>query len=210
MACAGAGEAHVNTPPPSLAKAPTVAAVNATVEEGACTTGATGALTVDAAPVPTAFDAATVSEYNAIDTGNVDAGNVNDDAPEPAAEVTAILPDAGTYWPGTLLSGTTCRVVITYPVTTEPPSSAGADHDTGTAPVPSGCADTPTGTSGTRATDGVPTPAPAAETPTPFTAVNDTSYAVPFDKPPTIADTAPAAAVTWTALPPAEGVADSR
>jgi hypothetical protein len=74
-----------------------------------------------------------------------------------------------------------------YPVIVDPPSSAGACHDTTTLPSPSGVAVKLSGTDAVYATLGVPTPVEAADKPTEFTATNNTVYEVPSVNPDTVA-----------------------
>ena len=72
--------------------------------------------------------------------------------------------------------------VTTYPVTTEPPFTAGGVHDTVTCPFPR-TTPTPDGAPGTVA--GVTTPDDTDTSPDPTSLVADTLnvYAVPFESP---------------------------
>jgi hypothetical protein len=148
-----------------------VAADSTTVCDVTAVTGATGLAVPVAGPVPAALAAATVTAYIAAAGVKSPADRLTLAAEARADADCGLDPGAGTQ-PSPLAAGTTCCQVIVKPLTASPPSSAGAAHDTVTAPVPSGLAVTCPGPAGGCAVCGVPDPVAAAEVPTAFDAVN--------------------------------------
>lgn len=128
-----------------------------------------------AAPVPALFMAATVNVYA-----------VPLDNPATVAEVTE--PTSCTPPPG--------DITIRYPVITDPPSEAGAVHETVAEPF-SADAVTETGTPGTvRGVTGADA-ALAPPVPAAFLAATVNVYTVPFDNPETVVDVPVPSDNTW-------------
>jgi hypothetical protein len=131
----------------------------------------TAAEAADAADVPTALVAVTVNVYAVPLVRPVTVADV--------APVVVIVRPPG-------------AAVTVYPVTAEPPSLAGAVHDTTAAVFPA-VAVTPVGTPGATDANGVTAAeaADAADAPATLVAVTVNVYAVPLVRPVTVAEVAP-------------------